>query len=165
MILNQSYMTKYPKWLALFCSLLFTAACSQPKLIDSHGHTAPGHTAKVIKTARSLLGVRYRYGGISPKTGFDCSGLVYYTHDQVGYRLPRTTTGQYRATRPVSRQALQPGDLVFFRIKRHKISHVGIYVGNNRFIHAPSTGKRVSITSLKHPYWQKRFSRGGRVAY
>lgn len=110
-----------------------------------------------------MIGVRYRYGGRHPETGFDCSGLVYYSHLRAGKRVPRTSQAQYRASTPVSRQGLREGDLVFFRIKRSRISHVGIYLGDGRFVHAPSTGKKVTVTSLDDPYWRKRFVRGGRV--
>jgi cell wall-associated NlpC family hydrolase len=118
--------------------------------------------AYVLRIALGLVGTPYHYGGDSPREGFDCSGLVYYSHLKAGIRLPRTSYGQYKATRPVSRRHLRPGDLVFFRIQRYKISHVGIYVGHGEFIHAPSSGKKVSIDELTDPYWQRRFIRGGR---
>lgn len=120
--------------------------------------------SSVLHIARSMLGKPYHYGGTTPEVGFDCSGLVYYSHLQAGIHLPRTSFGQYKATQPVSKMALKPGDLVFFRLNRHKISHVGIYLGSNRFIHAPSTGKDVTIDELTDPYWQRRFVRGGRPA-
>lgn len=119
--------------------------------------------AEVVTIAREQIGTRYHYGGDSPKQGFDCSGLVYYSHLQAGIQLPRTSYGQYKATRPVNVRHLQPGDLVFFRLSRHKISHVGIYIGHHRFIHAPSSGKEVTIDTLTDPYWQRRFVRGGRT--
>ncbi len=123
----------------------------------------PARGASVPEIARALVGVRYRYGGASPREGFDCSGLVWYSHRRAGRSVPRTTRDLYRAARPVPRQALRPGDLVFFRIGGPRVAHVGIYLGGGRFVHAPSTGKRVSITRLDHPYWKPRFLGGGRL--
>lgn len=117
---------------------------------------------QLVQIARSMLGKPYHYGGNNPRTGFDCSGLVYYSHQRLGKRLPRSSAQQYRASLPVAKSAIKRGDLLFFRINRRKISHVGIYLGNNRFIHAPSRGKAVSIAELDSPYWQQRFVRGGR---
>lgn len=117
----------------------------------------------IVTVATSLLGVRYRYGGVSPEKGFDCSGFVYYSHQQLGIELPRAIEAQFALTRPVARQNLSPGDLVFFRTRRGRLQHVGIYLGQNRFIHAPSTGKVVSITTLDNAYWKPRFARGGRL--
>jgi len=128
------------------------------KPVNYHGATPE----QVISIAKSMLGVHYHYGGKTPKTGFDCSGLVYFSYRQVGITLPRTSNGQYKASKPVSKRSIRRGDLLFFRVNRRKISHVGIYLGNNRFVHAPSSGKKVSIGELDSPYWRKRFVRGGR---
>lgn len=119
--------------------------------------------SEVVTVARELIGTPYHYGGETPKQGFDCSGLVYYSHLEAGVRLPRTSYGQFKATQPVSLRHLHPGDLVFFTLSRHKINHVGIYIGNHAFIHAPSSGKEVTIDQLTDPYWQRRFVRGGRI--
>ncbi len=130
-----------------------------------HGlHRERAERQKVIAAAIKMLGVPYRYGGTSPRRGFDCSGLVQYAHRQAGLNVPRTTGQQYRAVIPVPRAALQPGDLVFFRIRGPRyISHVGIYLGNGEFIHAPSTGKRVSIANLNDHYWRRHYAAGGRI--
>lgn len=125
--------------------------------------TTPARAEKIVRVAESMLGTPYKYGGISPKRGFDCSGLVYFSHRQNGITLPRTSHAQYRASKPVPRRALRRGDLLFFRVSSRKVSHVGIYLGNNRFVHAPSSGKKVSIGRLNSPYWKKRFVRGGRI--
>jgi len=118
----------------------------------------------VIKTAKKMLGVKYRYGGSSPHKGFDCSGLVQYSHKLSGINLPRTTGQQYKVSRPISRRYLKAGDLVFFKIAISRVvSHVGIYLGNNKFIHAPSSGKRVKISSLKEKYWKKHYMGAGRI--
>jgi cell wall-associated NlpC family hydrolase len=116
------------------------------------------HRATAIATR--MLGKPYRYGGASPK-GFDCSGLVYYAYHQAGYRIPRTSQQQYRDSLPVKRAHIREGDLLFFRIEG-KVSHVGVYLGDNRFIHAPANGKRVTIASLDNPYWKQRLTKTGR---
>lgn len=119
---------------------------------------------KVLNTAKDMLGVKYRYGGSHPSRGFDCSGLVQYTHKAAGIHLPRTTSAQYRASRPIQKRYLKPGDLVFFKTAVSRaISHVGIYLGNNKFIHAPSSGKQVKINSMTEKYWRNRFTAAGRV--
>lgn len=140
---------------------LFLTACSTKIYYPDYPSAVNKHA--VIKAASAQLGSDYRYGGHSPMEGFDCSGLVYYSFLKAGIRLPRTAYGQYKRSRPVPKQHLKKGDLVFFRIYRSRVSHVGIYLGNKRFIHAPSTGKSVSIAKLDDPYWQKRYIRAGRI--
>lgn len=117
-----------------------------------------------VSAAKEMLGIPYLYGGQTPDTGFDCSGLVVYSYTHAGVSLPRTAYGQFKVSQPISKENLKIGDLLFFRVSRTRISHVGIYLGNNRFIHAPSTGKLVSIARLDDPYWQKRFIRAGRIS-
>ena len=114
----------------------------------------------VLNEALNMLGVPYRYGGTSP-TGFDCSGLVYYSHLRAGIELPRTAQAQRNHARAVAGHRLQPGDLVFFRLEGRKVNHVGIYAGNGEFVHAPSSGKQVTMASLKNPYWQRRMVGAG----
>lgn len=115
----------------------------------------------VLDIAVLELGTPYRYGGSTPR-GFDCSGLVYYAYYKAGVRVPRSTMAQYRHAQPVALKNLQPGDLVFFRTAHRSVSHVGIYAGNARFIHAPSRGRVVSYDSLIDPYWKKRLVAAGR---
>jgi len=115
---------------------------------------------RVIASAHSQLGTPYRYGGSDPR-GFDCSGLVYYAHHQAGIYIPRTAAGQFSHTRPVSRGELQPGDVVFFSTNE-KTTHTGIYMGEGRFIHAPSTGKTVSYDRLDSGFWKNRYLGAGR---
>ncbi|HPJ39564.1 MAG TPA: C40 family peptidase [Spirochaetota bacterium] len=112
----------------------------------------------VLDIARRCLGVRYRLGGHTPR-GFDCSGFVYYVFRKSGIAVPRTATEQYKTGRKIRRERLKPGDLVFFsrRISRPAVQHVGIYTGNDRFIHAPSFGLRVSSASMKDRYWRARY--------
>jgi cell wall-associated NlpC family hydrolase len=113
----------------------------------------------VMDLANGLRNIRYRRGGREPSTGFDCSGFVRYVfHQGIGVDLPNTSAAQYRSGQEVARKDLRDGDLVFFRTRGKRISHVGIYVGQGQFIHAPSTGKRVSVSSLSTPYWARRFA-------
>jgi len=99
---------------------------------------------RVVDYARRFTGVRYEYGGSSPRSGFDCSGFVRFVYEHFGIDLPHSSYGQFGSGRRVSRSGLRPGDLVFF----DGLGHVGIYVGNDRFIHAPHTGTRVRIQTL-----------------
>ena len=115
----------------------------------------------VVAAAARVAGAPYRYGGYTPR-GFDCSGLVYYAHRQVGISVPRTTAGQQRHARRVSLDNLRAGDVLFFRLEGKKVSHVGIYAGSGNFIHAPSTGKYVSYASLTSEFWRSRLVGAGR---
>ncbi len=142
-------------------SLALTGCSSTPQ--KSYHAKPHSQHKKILKIAKTQLGKPYRYGGRSPKTGFDCSGLVQYSYKMAGISVPRTTRQLYNAARPIKRKHLKAGDLVFFRINRGKISHVGLYLGNSKFIHAPSSGKQVNIASLNNRYWRKHFSRGGRL--
>jgi cell wall-associated NlpC family hydrolase len=114
--------------------------------------------------ALGLIGVDYRYGGETPESGVDCSGLVRYVFQQVtGVTLPRTSKELSRLGNNVASADLAPGDLVFFNTRRLPFSHVGIYLGDNRFIHAPSTGSEVEISRLSETYWQKHFNGARRL--
>lgn len=121
-------------------------------------NTNPGRA--VVPLVQDLVGAPYRYGGTAPE-GFDCSGLVRFAFASVGIEVPRTAEAQHLAAAPVAPGALRPGDLLFFRIEG-KLGHVGIYIGNAAFVHAPSTGKAVSTSSLSHPYWSDRLVSIGR---
>ena len=115
--------------------------------------------------ALGLLGVRYRFGGESPESGLDCSGLVRHVFQQVtGTTLPRTAHEMSRVGEGVARHELEPGDLVFFNTRRLPFSHVGIYLGGNRFVHAPRTGREVEVADLDNRYWQRQFDGARRVA-
>lgn len=120
---------------------------------------------ELISSAMGLLGVAYRYGGTSASTGFDCSGFMQHIFKRsMGVNLPRTSAAQAKMGVGVSRSELQPGDMVFFRtMGRGRISHVGLYIGNNRFIHAPRTGKRIEVTSLSNKYWNAKYAFARRV--
>lgn len=111
---------------------------------------------QIVSIAESLIGSPYRYGGSSPSKGFDCSGLVYYTHQQLDITVPRTTKQQAQHRPAKKLTSAKPGDILFFRIYGDNVSHVGIYTGNDQFIHAPKSGKRVSYASINEPYWRQR---------
>lgn len=120
---------------------------------------------EALKTAFELHGTPYRFGGTS-ETGLDCSGLVWVSFASVGIKLPRTSQEQFYATERIGRDELQAGDLVFFktgRSKRRQVDHVGIYIGNGQFLHAPRRGKEVTVASLDESYWTQRFVGAGRV--
>lgn len=150
---------------SLLALVVFVTACSSmpqapvttrtpmAKVESSLGHSA-------AQIALQQIGVPYRYGGQTP-SGFDCSGLVHYSYYRAGKSVPRTTAALWSGTRPVARSELQVGDLLFFSISG-KMSHVGLYVGDNRFVHAPSSGKTVNVQSLSTPYYQNAFLRAGR---
>ncbi|MBW2121739.1 MAG: C40 family peptidase [Deltaproteobacteria bacterium] len=117
----------------------------------------------IVSTAKTFVGLPYRYGGASPEHGFDCSGLSMAVYRLNGLDLPRTSREQWEAGTAVSRKDLSKGDLVFFSTsRRRRISHVGIYVGGGRFIHAPGTGKKIRFDSLSSPYFKRRYA-GGRT--
>lgn len=117
---------------------------------------------RIVNTARSFIGLPYRWGGESVKTGFDCSGLTMTSYRLNGYELPRNSRAQFRAGSPVSKSRLAKGDLVFFAIASKKtVSHVGIYIGDDRFIHAPGKGKKIRISNLSGNYYRKYYV-GGR---
>jgi cell wall-associated NlpC family hydrolase len=113
--------------------------------------------ASAAQHALDMRGKPYRASGNSPR-GFDCSGLVQYSYAQVNMRLPRSTEEQWAGSRAVSRKELRPGDLLFFHQEGKRNSHVAIYVGNDRFVHAPSSGKQVSTASLSDRYWSQHFA-------
>ena len=121
-------------------------------------------TREIGLFALSLVGIDYRYGGESPERGLDCSGLIRYVFQQVtGVTLPRTAKELSRIGKDVRAADLEPGDLVFFNTRRFAFSHVGIYLGNDRFIHAPSRGGEVGVASLGSTYWQKRYNGARRL--
>jgi cell wall-associated NlpC family hydrolase len=136
------------------------AGCSSTPSAPS---TPSGSAAnKGAAIAQSMAGSPYRYGGATP-SGFDCSGLVYYSYRKAGIPVPRTTREQYGYSERIALSDIHRGDLLFFRLSSRGISHVGIYTGNGKFIHAPSSGKRVSYARLDNAYWKKRLLAAGRI--
>ena len=118
--------------------------------------------SQVVFTALQMVGAPYRWGGATPE-GFDCSGLVQYAYSNAGLHLPRTAAAQMDASAPLTLEKAEAGDLLFFR-DGSRTSHVAIYLGQGRFVHAPTGGKTVSLDSFGNAYWRMRFARAGRVA-
>jgi cell wall-associated NlpC family hydrolase len=130
-------------------------------------YASPGDDAvgDMLLQAVSLLGVAYRFGGSSPNTGLDCSGFIQYVFKKsLKVNLPRTSSEMAHTGRSVSKSELMPGDLVFFNTRGFTYSHVGIYLGNGKFIHAPRTGKNIEVTALNQAYWAARYNGARRVS-
>ncbi|MEN3352408.1 MAG: hypothetical protein V7640_566 [Betaproteobacteria bacterium] len=127
--------------------------------------SAPDPARTLVLHARRQIGVRYRYGGSSPQYGFDCSGFVRYVYRQTGIRLPRTTEAMSEMGLALRKSELKPGDLVFFDTRHKPFSHVGIYVGGHRFIHAPASGGAVQLVDMRERYWHARYVGARRVAF
>jgi cell wall-associated NlpC family hydrolase len=148
--------------LLLLLSLLVACGHDQvrrvPDTRDERSRLSLAEQAAIV--AGRQVGVPYRYGGRTV-SGFDCSGLTQFAYASVGKRIPRTTAGQWRELAPVPGAGLQIGDVLFFRIDG-RISHVGLYLGSGRFVHAPSSGREVTIARLNSDYYRKAFVRGGR---
>lgn len=118
---------------------------------------------RATQVALSMIGKPYLYGGHSPSTGFDCSGLVQYSFARAGVKVGRTPDEMRRVSKEVSAGNLRRGDLVFFDQDGKRFSHVGIYIGNDRFVHAPSSGKLVHIADFNNRYWKTHFNQARRV--
>ena len=140
-----------------------TADAARVSLAEAADRMVEG-TREIGMFALSLVGIDYRYGGDTPDRGLDCSGLIRYVFQQVtGVTLPRTAKDLSRIGEDIRTGDLKPGDLVFFNTRRFAFSHVGIYLGNDRFIHAPSRGGEVGVESLASAYWQKRYNGARRL--
>lgn len=123
------------------------------------------HTSALVSTAMGFIGVRYRRGGNNAETGFDCSGFVRAVYQKTaGLVLPRRAKDQAASATTIDKKDLQPGDLVFFNTMRRAFSHVGVYLGDGKFIHSPRTGEEVRVESLQASYWKTRFNGARRVA-
>ncbi len=136
------------------------APASTPKATATS--TTSGTASKIIATAKNYLGVPYVWGGSSP-SGFDCSGFIHYVYNKHGISLPRVSADQYKAGTSVSKSNLRPGDLIFFETYKPGPSHVGIYLGNNQFIHASSGAKKVMISDLTSSYYTSHYIGARRV--
>jgi cell wall-associated NlpC family hydrolase len=140
--------------LAVLCILVSAAVAGRAgtafaaHLRHAHTHAVQRERARIVRFARAYLGVRYSYGGTSPGSGFDCSGFTRFVYAHFGIALPHYSVAQFSTGRRVSRGQLRPGDLVFF----DGLGHVGLYIGRGRFIHAPHSGTRVSISPLSGSY-------------
>ncbi|MEY4883382.1 MAG: hypothetical protein RIS34_1236 [Pseudomonadota bacterium] len=127
-------------------------------------HSVGEKTSELVFNALGFLGVPYKRGGNSAETGFDCSGFVRAMYEQtVGLILPRKAEQQAAATQTIEKSELQPGDLVFFNTMKRAFSHVGIYVGDNKFIHSPKPGAEVRVEDMRVGYWESRFNGARRV--
>lgn len=157
------------KKLVVIAVFLMIAACSSYKpsrqITLTSPITVPASADEVSMSAMSLIGTPYVWGGNTPESGFDCSGLIVYVYRNSGIKLPRTTIAMSSMISPsVRKNALQTGDLVFFATNgSRKVSHAGIYVGNGRFVHAPSSGGVVKLNNLNESYWSRNFVVGKRV--
>lgn len=129
----------------------------EPVRSTGKSHSSADQAAAV---ALKQIGVPYRYGGSTPN-GFDCSGLIYYSYSRAGKNVPRTTGSLWSGIQPVGKSQMQVGDVLFFRIEG-KMSHVGMYIGDNQFVHAPSSGKAVTVGSLRSDFYRDAFIRAGR---
>ncbi len=152
--------------LVSLCAGAIVAACasappSQPGAFQEVNETVADSAAS---HAAEMLGRPYHFGGAAPSTGFDCSGLVRYSYRQAGVSLPHNTDKQRQASRRVRLADLRRGDLLFFDLEGKKSSHVGIYVGHGKFVHAPSSGKHVRSDRLDSPYWKKHLADARRLA-
>ncbi|HLF11618.1 MAG TPA: C40 family peptidase [Gammaproteobacteria bacterium] len=153
----------------LLAAAAFAAGCAgtapQPSgrrnaVVGADGEISLGDA--VAEIAMGMVGTPYRYGGTDPRQGFDCSGLVFYTYTQAGYRVPRTSQELFRAARKIALGDAGAGDVMFFQ-DQEKLSHVGIYLGDGLFIHAPATGQTVTVASIDAPYYQRNLVAVGRL--
>lgn len=154
--LRRNLSASTPPGVVFAAVLMMQVGCSAPPMRHQPSTTA---RTPIVRAALRMLGRPYRYGADGP-IAFDCSGLTQYSYARAGIEIPRTVRLQYRLATHV--RHLRPGDLVFFRIHSHAVSHVGIYIGNGRFVHAPASGGHVTTASLRAPYWHRYFAGGGR---
>ena len=150
--------------------LLLSSVAWAADAIDAEAPQQTAFTSSIDKAsemlmyALSLVGVNYKYGGKSPETGLDCSGFVSHVYQQAaGLILPHNARAISMFGQKIAISELQPGDLVFFNTMRHTYSHVGIYLGENKFVHASVTGRGVEVVNMKENYWVKRFNGARRV--
>jgi cell wall-associated NlpC family hydrolase len=150
-----------------FCSVISGCGALAPRPSEPVAPPAPpprAERSEALLQALLAIGVDYQYGGKSAVTGFDCSGLVAHVYREAwGIRLPHSTKAQSESGVPVSLAELQAGDLVFYDTLERPFSHVGIYMGNGKFVHAPKSGARVRFESLHSDYWSRRFNGARRI--
>jgi len=175
-------MRKWFTVLLLACTAVHAAPSASPneemeKLLADKGlltHTidqlqqvrqsVSNKASDLVENAMGFLGVPYKRGGNSAETGFDCSGFVRAMYEQtIGLVLPRRAKEQAAATDHIDKSELRPGDLVFFNTMKRAFSHVGIYIGDGKFIHSPRTGSEVRVEDMRATYWQRRFDGARRV--
>ena len=154
--------------------VIFISGCAATAPLDtSPRESSPARTEQtraipsdsgelIARHAVSMVGMPYLFGGSTPDAGFDCSGLVFYSYSQSGFSVPRTSLEQFRAARKISLNDAHEGDILFFE-DQEKLSHVGIYIGDGRFVHAPTSGRTVSIASIDNAYYQTHLVGVGRL--
>lgn len=160
------------KYLSTLFVLLLLSACGTtrqdtvtPTVKSTALRNDEAQMSNLAIYAMSLYDTPYQYGGKSRVNGFDCSGFVQYVfQNSLGLQLPRTSAEMSRLGTPLDAAQLKPGDLVFFNTTRSPNSHVGIFIGENRFVHSPKTGKAIMLTSLNDKYWSTRFNGARRIA-
>ena len=165
-----SYYLRGSLRLGLFLLLILCLTmqgCGKTR-IAGLGDSAPGSTgvksgSAVIATAKSQIGKPYKYGGTTPKTGFDCSGLIMWSYQQHGVKVPRLAKDQARYGKAVKQSQLRLGDIVVFQISSRSGVHTGLYSGNGKFVHSPSSGKYIREDSMYTDYWKRRYVSARRV--
>jgi cell wall-associated NlpC family hydrolase len=148
------------------CNYLFLSICIVTGCTTGPPLKQPGtpRSPELVFQALATAGVPYRRGGQSLESGFDCSGLVAHVYREAfGIQLPHNARAQSRVGKPVSLAALEAGDLVFYNTEQRSFSHVGIYLGDHRFIHAPRPGAAVRVENMRTAYWVRRFDGGRRI--
>jgi len=156
-------MTRLLLAAGLAVAAMLAGCAGSPQIPEQTTVRASNEVAsEAVVYAKEMLGKPYRYAGDTP-AGFDCSGLVKYSYGRAGIPMPRDTRSQHRTSVLVPADRLREGDLLFFDEEGKKKSHVGIYLGKGRFIHAPSSGGKVRIDSLNAEYWKKHFVEARRV--
>lgn len=164
------------QWLILSLLAVMLIGCSHPPKkkikrkpsVFTHSSLAninvTGDRREIVLYALSLLGVHYQFGGSNPEAGLDCSGMVGFIYkNALGIQLPRNAAQIAKISKRISRRALKAGDFVFFNTMNRRYSHMGIYIGDNKFIHAPSTRSQVKVASLDAPYFATRFEGAGTI--
>ena len=141
-------------------STMMPAEIFPPSAVSGSAEQSSLAARRATTVALEQVGRPYRYGGADPD-GFDCSGLVHFSYREAGLQTARTTGKLWTSLRPVQAGSLQPGDVLFFDVDG-KVSHVGLYLGDGRFVHAPSSGRNVSVARLDQPFYRQAFVRGGR---
>lgn len=153
-------------------TILFTTACStagkqsettaEVQTNKTPPQPALSQTDRMMRVALDMRGKPYSYNGSTPN-GFDASGLVYYSHKQVDLDIPRSFKEQFEQSKQIAKNKIRPGDLLFFSLGTDQPNHVGIYLGSNKFIHAPPTGHKVIMSDIRSKKWSAKFVRGGRL--
>lgn len=153
----------------IMATVLLAAGCAGTPALPAPAAAEPAPASSdlrgpIAQLALSMVGVPYRYGGADPTAGFDCSGLVYYTYTSNGHAVPRTSREQFSVSHKIPLAKAAEGDLLFFQ-DQEKLSHVGIYLGEGQFVHAPSSGGTVRVASIDAPYYQRHLVAVGRLPF